>query len=77
MVDSFIARDHPLPEQYTPRELVTHLPPYVFDGITDEVEQCAIKLAKIARQRGFAYLDFIDFILAFTCGGLRYTSDQR
>lgn len=77
MVEEYTKREHPLPQQYTTSELSAYLPPYVLDGIIDEVEHCAINLAKMARQREFTYLHLIDFILSFTGGGLEYISDME
>jgi hypothetical protein len=76
-IDRFRTMEHRQPQTYEPAEMRRLLPPYVSDGTSLEVEYIAARLSRQAQQLQLGYIDFVQYVIAFVNGIVRYTSDQE
>lgn len=76
-IDRFKAMEHLHPQTYEPAEMRRLLPRYVTDGTTAEVEYIAAQLSRQAQQLQLGYIDFVQYVIAFVNGIVRYTSDEE
>jgi len=74
LFDCYRNMKHPLPGSDNSAPKV--LSQYVVNGMTEEVERCALDIAKLARRLDLPYFDFIGFMLAFVQDSITYTSDE-